>query len=300
MEKLNVICVYYNFCKYKRRKQLTLEYIERMSQYENINLYVCELVLEGEEFEITDKTNSKHLQLTTKYVLWYKENLINITVNKLLEKNWSSFAWIDSDIEFENKNWVNDTLEKIKKNDILQLFSYSIQLDINNNKLWENMGVIKYNKNRFIPLNHELNSHPGFAWAISRNFYDKINKLPDSFIVGGCDTRIAYGIFNIDKFFYSHNDIKFNSKFIKYIFELNIKFKNIKYDYVEVKIYHYYHGDSKDRQYFNRHKLLSEYNPSEFIKYNDDGLITPTDNFPIDLLNGIKKYFENRKEDNSK
>lgn len=296
MQKLNVICVYYNFCKYKKRKQLTLEYINRMSKYENINLYVCELVLEGDEFEITNKLNSKHLQLTTKYILWYKENLINLTVNKLLEKNWSSFAWIDCDLEFENTMWVNDTLEKIKTNDILQLFSYSIRLDINNNKLWENISIIKFNKDKTINL--ELKGHSGFAWAISRDFYDKINKLPELFIIGGADTRMASGIFNIDKFFYLHNDIKFNPKFIKYILELNIKFKNIKCDYIDVKIYHYYHGDYKDRQYFNRHKLLSEYNPYEYIKYNSDGLITPTTNFPKDLLKSIKNYFENRNEDN--
>ena len=298
MEKLNVICVYYNFCKYKRRKQLTLEYIERMSQYENINLYVCELVLEGEEFEITDKTNSKHLQLTTKYVLWYKENLINITVNKLLEKNWSSFAWIDSDIEFENKNWVNYTLEKIKTNDILQLFSFVNQYDCECNITQKNVGIIKKFKCKK-DIEFKTYGHPGYAWAINRNLFEKLCKLPEFFIVGGCDSKIANAIVENDYYLKTISNEKMNINFYMYIINISIKLKKCKYDYIDTEIYHYYHGEKINRQYKLRYEIIKDYNPYTDIVFNENGLIEPNlNNLNSTILDNIKKYFYGRKEDN--
>ena len=84
-----------------------------MLMYNNINLFIVELVSEGDSFMITNKDNKNHLQLVTNTHIWYKENLINIAIEKLLDKNWTNFAWIDSDVKFENDNWIQETIEKL-------------------------------------------------------------------------------------------------------------------------------------------------------------------------------------------
>jgi len=301
MDKLNVIIVYYNFMKYQRRKQLTIEFIERMLKYDKINLYIVELILDGDDFEITDGFNKNHLQIKTNYILWFKENLINIAVDKLLDIDWKNFAWMDSDIMFENNDWIDNVLNELNNYDIIQLFSKAYQLDINNNITSYSYGCIKYNMNRNKYIIDDQHTHPGYAWAISKNGYNKIIKLPDMFIVGGADSRIAYGILNIDLYIsnYEEENIYFCEEFKKYIIEYQNKISMLSFSYIECNIYHFYHGNIKNRQYFNRHKLLSEYNYNPFtdLKYNKDGLIEPTNNFSTDLLCCIKKYFYNRKED---
>jgi hypothetical protein len=246
MKKLNVIIVYYNFSKYKRRKQLTLEFIERFLKYNKINLYVVELILENDDFEITQSSNKNHLQLKTKHCLWFKENLINIAVNKLLDKNWENFAWIDSDITYLDDGWVNEALRKLDNYEIIQLFANVFQLDINNDIISSTYGIL----NRYINK-YDMPGYPGYAWAISRNGYNKIEKIPDMFIIGGGDNKLAHGILKIDYFISkceTHN-INFDENFKKYIIDIQNKMSTLSFSYIEYDIHHFYHGSIKNRQY---------------------------------------------------
>jgi hypothetical protein len=56
--------------------------------------------------------------------LWIKENLLSILA-KRIPLTARNLAWIDADVTFQNKNWVEETLEKLQKCDIVQLFEYS-------------------------------------------------------------------------------------------------------------------------------------------------------------------------------
>jgi hypothetical protein len=261
----------------------------------NINLFIVELVFNNNKFEITNNNNKNHLQLSTMTKLWYKENLINLAISKLFDKNWDNVAWIDSDIEFMDNQWVEKTINKLQNNDIVQLFSNCIQLDKNNKPTdYVNTGVIKYNYNN----SNSTSGHPGYAWAMSRIGYTKIGKIPDLFIVGGADTRMSYGMLNIDVYLTRPN-ICFTEGFSNYIINVYNCFNKLKFDYVDCDIYHYYHGDIKNRKYVERHLLLSEfsYDPYNYIKYNDDGLIEVTSTFPNELIEKISNYFDERNED---
>jgi len=124
-EKLNVITIISNICRYKRRWDLIKDFINRMEYENDVNLYVVELAYEHQDFMITNSNNKNHLQLKTDTpALWHKENLINIGVKKLLPPNWKAFAWIDSDIEFDSVHWASDTLRLLNGYyDIVQLFT---------------------------------------------------------------------------------------------------------------------------------------------------------------------------------
>jgi len=296
---LNIICVYYNFSNFKRRKQLTEEFMERCLNDKNIQLFVVELILDGSNFEITNNNNPNHLQLTTKNKLWFKENLINIAVKRLLPENWNNFAWIDSDIEFIDNTWTLKTIEKLNNSDIVQLFCKCYQLDKYNNLTDRiSTGVIKYNYGKSSYSQNYNDTHPGYAWAITREGYEKIGKLPDLFIIGSADTRISYGMLDIDVYL-TRSDLFFTDNYKKYILDVYESVKKLTFNYVDVEIYHYYHGSKENRKYFERHKLLSEfkYEPTNHLVYNEYGLLEITDTFPIELLNQIDCYFIERKED---
>jgi len=82
-----------------------------MEEEEDIILYIVELAYGNQKYYITDENNKNHLRIQTDIPLWHKENMINIGVKKLFPNNWKAFAWIDSDIEFENNTWAIDTLK---------------------------------------------------------------------------------------------------------------------------------------------------------------------------------------------
>ena len=126
---LHVIMVISNPCQYTRRIVLAKEFIKRMEKFNNMELYIVEMLYKcnienGYDYQITSSDNPKHLQLYTDIPLWHKENMINIGLRKLLPPSWKAFAWIDADIEFDNVHWVTDTLKILNgSKDIVQLFS---------------------------------------------------------------------------------------------------------------------------------------------------------------------------------
>uniref|UniRef100_A0A6C0DAM1 Glycosyltransferase 2-like domain-containing protein n=1 Tax=viral metagenome TaxID=1070528 RepID=A0A6C0DAM1_9ZZZZ len=301
-DKLNIIIVISNPCLYKRRYILAKQFIDKIESEEtNVNLFIVELIYKNQEYELTTSNNPNHLQLKTDIPLWHKENMINLGVKHLLPNDWKAFAWIDADIEFENINWVSDALKMLNGHyDIIQLFSYALDLDHNNNIMGffnsfsrQLVNNVEYN------LSGLNNWHPGFAWACTRVAYEKMGGLLDINILGSGDSFIAYSIIqNINNFI---NNINTNlSTDIKNIVtNYENKCSNIRLGYIDGVIRHNFHGSKANRQYTNRWFILSKHNflPSIHIKYDKNGVIVPTNLCPQGLLDDIFKYFIERNED---
>ncbi len=64
------------------------------------------------------------IKLRTDDYLWYKENLINIALDRLPD-DCQYVAWIDGDIEFSNENLIYDTISKLETHNVVQMFEYA-------------------------------------------------------------------------------------------------------------------------------------------------------------------------------
>jgi hypothetical protein len=306
-DKLHVIIVISNPCKYFRRYILALEFIERIKREQNkfIELYVVELEYgDSPKFEVTEKNNTKHLQILcpNPNPIWHKENMINMGVKHLLPTTWKAMAWIDADIDFENLHWVEDTLKIFGSGsyDILQLFSQALDLDHNNDimQIFSSFGYQYTHQKKYKTGNINNYWHPGFGWAITRNAYDKIGGLFDLGILGSGDNHIALSL--IDK---AENSISkdLDEGYIKAVLDYQDKIKSakIKLGYVPGVIRHYFHGSKKNRKYLERRQILVDhkFNPLLHLVRNDFGLLLPSKECPEGLLEDIKKYFIERNED---
>jgi hypothetical protein len=303
-KKLNVIVVISNPCFYKRRYQLLKQFVERMENDEkDINLYIVELVYNNQKFAVTSKNNKNHLQLNSTTPLWHKENMINLGVKYLLPKKYKAFAWIDADIEFENKTWALDTLKILNgTKDVVQLFSHSILLNKEEEaiQIYSGFGhdYIKYKQYNKGP---NIDWNPGFAWAITRKAYEKIGGLYDKAIIGGGDSIMAFSIINKlsnvkDKYFKTKT-LYLDNYYSALLFQQ--KCFGLKLGYVPGVIRHYFHGTTENRNYIDRHNITknNKYS-SRYIKYDKMGVIEPSHLFPNKLKRDIMSYFEERKEDN--
>jgi hypothetical protein len=295
-DTLHIVTIISNICEFKRRWELMEQFIKKTEQIPNVKLYIVELAYGEQDFYITSPNNPFHLQLRTKYALWHKENLINIGIKKLLPENWKAVAWIDGDIEFENPNWVIDTLNILTEFDIVQLFTTCFDLDENNipMSIWQSFGY-KYchgeNFNHIKGINYW---HTGYAWACTRNYYNKIGGLYDKGILGSGDYIMCQGYFN-NAASKHKNLIKFKENIKEYIYNLT----DIKIGYIPTNIKHFFHGLKVNRKYVERNSILIKYNynPDEHVKYDEHGLLVPTENMPLEFLIDIYKYFNERNED---
>lgn len=303
-DHLHVIAVISNAVPYLRRYVLFRQFMDRMEKEENVILYVVELAYRDQNFVMTDASNPHHLQLRTETPLWHKENLINLAVTKLLPSTYKAFAWLDGDIEFENHTWAKDTLLLLNNYNLVQLFSHSIDMDrqMNTISIATSTGY-QYEKGKRLYVNNG-DWHPGYAWAITRSFYEKIGGLYDKSILGSGDSFMLWCMFQIaEKMFRPDFDENYKQSVLDYQKRIAEAAglspgQSVTITYTPGIIRHYFHGSKKNRKYMERHELMAthKFQPS-YITYDENGVIVPTHLFPDDFKNDIMQYFKERNED---
>ena len=299
-ENLHVIMVLSNPCLYARRYLLAREFIYRMEHENNVILYIVELCYSGQKYILVDNKNPNHLAIHTDSApLWHKENLINIGVNTLLPKTWKAFAWIDADIEFENPYWALDTLKILNGHkDMIQLFSHCLDMNKKENIMntFSGFGFMYDKKKKYIIGCGPNFWHPGYAWAISRNAYEKLGGLFEQSILGSGDHNMALSLLG-----YGLNSINGQSSdgYKNAVKEFQNKAINLRLGYVPGVIRHYFHGSKINRKYTERWQILvkHQYDPTKHIVKLKNGLLVPSDLCAQELLDDIYKYFLERNED---
>jgi len=301
-DKLHVIMVISNPCNYAIRYILAKEFIRRMKDEQNVILYIVELAYGNQEYYITDSNNKKHLQLRTNEMpIWHKENMINIGIRKLLPDTWKAVAWIDADLEFDNPHWALDTLKILNgSRDIVQLFSNVLFLDQNNDTdiIFTSLAFQYIKKNKRSNNSNEISYwHPGFAWACTRQLFEKIGGIYEYAITGNGDTYLAACLLGSYHTIFVDNESEDYKKSLE-IYENNII--GARLGYVPGIMRHHYHGSLPNRKYQLRGSILSKYNysPTLHLTKDENGLLIPNELFPIELKNAILDHFKSKNEDN--
>lgn len=291
---LYVISVVSNPARFNTRYKLFNEFCQRMKSEKNVVLITIELQQNSRPF-VTDAT----IKLITEHELWYKENLINIAATHL-PWDWEYMAWIDADIEFNNKNWVRETIEQLQTYKIVQLFSHAIDMGIKKETLHVHLGFAYQYVNGEVWKEAKYGNfwHPGYAWAITRKAFNDIGGLMEFPILGSADNHMSLSFIGmVDKSLNSklHENYKLLANIFQERCERHIK-KNI--GFVHGTILHYFHGNKVDRKYQDRWKILinNKYDPLRDIKKDSDGLIILEDN-KIQFRDDIIMYFRQRNED---
>lgn len=303
-EQLNVICVISNPCNYKRRIELAKIFIKYMLNTKNVRLFLVECIypkLGQTTYQLTLADNSNHLQLVADTVLWTKENMINLAVQKLLPADYKAFAFLDADLYFNNKNWVDDTLKALSCCDVLQPFEIGYNLN-KFNKI-ENICAHYYSycyfENNKNILNKSEFKHTGWGWAMTRNAYEKMGGLYDFCIIGGGDSILAKSLtipnYMLTDAIYS----KCSEPFIQSLINYQKKCCGLTIGYSPGIIYHLYHGMMKNRFYVDRWSIIInyKYDPNTFLIKNECGMYQASELFPSNMINDIVKYFHSRNED---
>jgi len=312
------ITTYFNPCKYKIKLKNYRKF-RSSSKKQGLPLIAVELVFGDDDFELTKDDAEILIQkrCNSDSVMWQKERLLNIAL-KNLPKECRKVCWIDCDIIFEDDNWVKKTSKLLDKYKAVQPFQYCIRLPeralpkdfpsiwIGNkikrgfNKRQYNYGfVYLYNKikNKSNFLKQEgKNYFPGHVWAIQRSIIEKYG-FYDKCIIGGGDRVIAQSFISV-----TGEGLEVHAKLLR----KNVKkwrgkmYNAVKGNifYIPGTIYHFWHGNLKDRRYINRHKILVKYNfnPDKDIKINENGCLE-WDVKKKGLLKHLKKYFYNREEE---
>jgi hypothetical protein len=289
--QLYVILPYFNFCGFKKREKLFLEFIDRLSKYK------VKIVVVSAGGLPHCLPVFKHIEVQYKHKIWVKENLVNIAARRL-PRDWKYMAWVDADITFLNENWVQDTLEELQVHDIVQLFQTAVNLGPSNEamKIDKSFGYMYMKSGTTYSQSDKYGFwHPGYAWACTKKAYQQMGGLLDWAILGSGDRHMALAW--IGKVECSApGNIDPNYKLLLRRYEDSCR--NLTVSYIPGTILHHWHGSLVNRRYRERWDILTkgEYEPPSDADYTKDGLIYLTEK-GTRLAHDIYKYFRERKED---
>ena len=250
------------------------------------NLFSIELGFDGKFY-----TDSE-IKITggPENLMWQKERLLNLAI-ATIPRNVEYIGWVDSDLLFYDKHMVEDAERLLMDFQAVQLMRGIEYVDPKGRMI---KYATAYSQRTEKP---KLSKRfPGGAWAVRREVADI--GLIDSAIVGGGDCTLALAW---------QGDFKNN-----HILRLNLDFRRDclleslpHYQAVQKRIScchgiarHLFHGDVQDRQYHNRHEILTRgnYNPATDVFINHKGVWEWTGSKP-QMQQEVKDYFLNRMED---
>ena len=121
-----------------------------------------------------------------------------------IPKEYKKIAWIDPDLEFNNKNWYRDTSKKLNSYKLVQMYSMGLSTDKYGREQRLHPGIMSmYGKvSESDWFNHP--GHPGGAWGARRELWKFAGLYPFA-LMGGGDTVFIYTIFGYD---FSHTAYK--------------------------------------------------------------------------------------------
>ncbi len=305
MSELCAVTTLYNPGNYKSRWRLYEEFRRRIEQ-SGITLYTVELATGDQEFRVTDKSDPYNIQVRSEHELWYKENLVNIALQRLPQR-WDLVAWLDADILFVRPDWVSATKEKLKQHSFVQMFSQVLDLGPH----FEFLGVREGFVYRYLMGDEKscgggqdvmTNSigETGFAWAARRDVLEAMGGLLETSILGSNDYFMAKALVGAVTPEMTRMP---DSNYATSLMEWQQKCEKLtRHDigYVDTTILHYWHGRRKDRGYDHRWRILVEnqFDPRVDLKRNAEGLLELT-NRSASLREAIRSYFRSRNEDST-
>jgi len=291
-EPLYIVLPYFNYCGFKRRRELFIDFVNR---YKNLRIVVVEVLGPS---PLGSLPVDRHIKVKSDNKIWLKENLINIAV-KQLPMNWKYMAWVDTDLTFLNQNWVQDAIHELQSADIVQLWTTAVNLGPKG----ETIKIDKSFAYMFIesgtvwsPSDKYGFWHPGYAWACTRRAYETMGGLIDFAILGSGDRHMAMALAGLAEKSCPGN-IHSNYTVLLKIFQNKVR--NFKVSWVDGTIVHYWHGSFTNRRYKERWEILTKnkFDPFEDIGINDKGLIELSETGKR-FENLLEEYFAGRKEDN--
>ena len=294
-QPLYVVLPYFNFCGFKRRRDLFVQFVNEIASVSGIRVVISEA--ESPTPLPRGLPVWRHMTFKTPSRIWIKENLVNLAVDRL-PNSWKYMSWIDADLTFLNQNWVRDTIHELQTADVVQLWRSAVNLGAQGETLKVDTSfayMFLSSGTPWVPTDKYGFWHPGYAWACTRKAYDQMGGLIDWAILGSGDRHMAMALAGLaDKS--CPGNIHPNYKVL--LADFQKKMKNFKTSYVDGTIVHHWHGSFANRRYKERWEILTknQFDPFVDIGMEADGTVRLTkDGKRFEAL--LEEYFIGRKED---
>lgn len=297
-DDIAVVVAYFSPCGYSLPEQHLLRTLNELALTRTASLFIQ--VCKHDQKPISLRAGVGCITESVFYsdqAVFWKENLWNMAAKMLPHKK---LAFIDSDIVFSKPGWLHEASRLLDEYDVIQPFEDCIYLDrcgkpevLRKSGAYAVHGGIEPRPGEY---------HPGFAWCMTRDCFDRIGGFYDRNPVGGGDTSFVYCLDEKWKDTdlpqkLPHDMMTFWDTPSYKSYQANCFAQKLKVGYIEkLAVSHLWHGEIADRQYINRCTYLPPVEESEEypLHYRYDGLIEWD---KVEYSDRMLDYFKSRKED---
>ena len=288
-----------------------------------VRVLVVELAFYSNPFQILDHEDV--IQMRTNGVMWHKERLINIGIQRLLSEGVKKIAWLDGDIVFANPNWPQEVSARLERSKLCQVFdTVSVRTRDNGSPMLAPSAIKYYQSTGKLFVQSPMNifnlakgmlggGQSGFGWAARAEVLEKVPLYENAIVGGGDKLMLAASLATDfqDSDFQSltcskisceacgHNNrsAAFSQNYLSWARRWAAAIDG-KVDYARLDISDMYHGERSDRGYTTRHDILyrHDFDPDKDLKATESACLEWQGD-KESLQHEIEAYFLSRRED---
>ena len=157
----------------------------------------------GEGDHACGMDGATHIPVRAKTRGWIKENLLNLGIQRTPEAQY--IAWIDADVIFRRGDWAAATVRALQHYDVVQPWSDAYDLGPNGEHMAHHVSFCKqlFHRKPLFPTGGKFwksdggpydYPHSGYAWAMTRDAYERVGGLIEIGGAGSGDHHMALGL----------------------------------------------------------------------------------------------------------
>ena len=248
-----------------------------------------------------------HIGVRARSMIWNKENLLNLAVQRVPEARY--IAWIDADVMFRNSDWASDTLNAMQLKDVVQPWSsaYDLGPDGEHMAVHKSFTAVYADGGPLVPEGKKFwqgdggpyqYPHSGYAWACTRPAFAATGGLLDIGGMGSGDHHMALALVGKAEISMPHGTHESYRRHVMRWQERALLAIRGNIGPVPGTIEHGFHGSKKSRNYIGRWEMFVQhaFDPDEDLVRNADGVWELTEKKP-GLRRDFERYLRARCED---
>lgn len=287
-QDLSVVMCHYNPARWETTPRLLYETCESVIEA-GISPLVLQVTVPGQSpAAVPDGVRSVYFESGS--VLFLKENLWNIACRMTTTPK---VLFLDGDVLFTRRDLFDAVSESLDEKDVIQPYAIATWLDRDGKIELVREPSIQAIERGEQPLLGRY--HPGFAWAMTREFFDRCGGFYERHPMGGGDAAFVFAMTpGVPKLPKSDSHAFAETQSYKSYREKMLSLKPA-VGYIAGTVYHKWHGTRENRKYEERYKYMPRMVSGEYPLANrEDGLLVWESREHSDLA---FRYFVGRQED---
>ena len=320
--ELAVVSCLFNPCGSRCRVE-NFKAFQRGIRESGAHCLFVELAFGDKPFELDDDRDV--IRLRAQDVLWHKERLLNIGIQRLLDEGFEKIAWLDGDILFDDPQWPQRVAAKLDEVNLCQVYNTvsiagetgtipevgvcSVKYFMETRSLYSQSAQVASGFLR----GRMKGGQSGFGWAARADVLRDV-MLFDKAIVGGGDKLmlaaslhenredaelevLTHSDRSCEQCGYRNYSPAYSRCFMDWAVRWNAAVAG-QVGYVDLHIRDMYHGVRADRKYMARREILyrHQFNPAIDLTEDGAGCLAWATDKPT-LHHDVESYFLSRRED---